>query len=63
MNDILNDKLSLDKHGTALARIKEIEKVIKDQGDEIIWIITTRDTNPMIDCVAIPMSMKDIKNK
>ena len=44
-----------------IKRIKELEKIVKDQGDELIFIVTTEKTNPMRDKTAPPMSMENIK--
>jgi len=53
---------TLEEKNAMMKRMQEIEQSIKKQGDEIIWIITTRDTNPMKDKCAPPMSQEDIKN-
>jgi len=47
-----------------MKRLEALEKIIKDQGDELIFIVTTRDTNPLVEgkTCAPPMSEKDIKN-
>lgn len=45
----------------AYVLMQTIEKYIKAHGDEITFIVTTRDTNPMKECTAPPMSEKDIK--
>lgn len=57
---LLNDHLGLEEHQTALARIKEIEQQVKSKGDEIIFIVTTRDTNPMKKKTAPAMTMDNI---
>ena len=54
MVDLMNDNLSVAVRDKALDRMKVIEKTIKDQGDELIFIVTTRDTNPMKDKTAPP---------
>jgi len=51
----INLKLEPYQRIDAIARLKEIEEVIKEKGDEIIFIVTTRDTNPMPNKTAPPM--------
>ena len=41
-------------------KIHVVEEQVKDQGDELVIIVTTRDTNPYKS--APPMTMEDIKN-
>ena len=43
-----------------LSRIQEIEQYLKTRGDEIMVIVTTKNTNPMTDNCAPPMSMENI---
>ena len=56
----INLKLEPYQRVAAINRLKEIEYIIKEQGDEIIFIVTTKDTNNHES--APPMSMEDIKN-
>lgn len=60
--DAVNTRLSKIARDNAVRTMKKIEDSVKAQGDEIIWIITTRDTNPMKDKTAPPMSEKDIQS-
>jgi len=39
--------LDLDVRLQNIARLKDLETLIKAQGDELIFIVTTRDTNPL----------------
>ncbi len=50
--------LNLELRLNHIARLKTIEDSIKEQGDEIIFIVTTRDTNPMSEKTAPPMEIK-----
>ncbi len=61
LSDVVNDKLSQVTRDASLFTMKKIEASIKSQGDEIIWIITTRNTNPMKDKTAPPMSQEDLE--
>lgn len=44
-----------------IIRMKELEEIVKAQGDELSTIVTTVKTNPMKDKCALPMTMENIK--
>jgi len=58
----INKALSIDEGIENIKRMKELENIVKEQGDELIFIVTTRDTNPMKEKTAAPMTMEKIKN-
>ncbi|KKN76207.1 hypothetical protein LCGC14_0372330 [marine sediment metagenome] len=58
---LLEPSLTLEERNIALSYLNDLEDHIKKQGDKMIFIVTTRDTNPMKECTAPPMSEKDIK--
>ncbi len=58
--NIENFSLSGKERMDNLARMKQIEQYFKSQNDEIMVIVTTRETNPIDHLVASPMSMEDI---
>jgi len=62
IRDLIGTKLNMIERHNAKGRLKQLEDKIKTQGDELIFIVTTRDTNPMKEKTAPPMSAKDIKN-
>lgn len=45
-----------------LKRLKELEQYMKSQNDELIFIVTTKKTNPIPYKTASPMNMENIKN-
>jgi len=49
-------------HFKIIIRMKELEEIVKSQGDELSIIVTTVKTNPMKDKSAPPMTMEKIKN-
>lgn len=51
----INLKLKSNERIEAINRLKELEEIIKKEGDEIIFIVTARDTNPMPGKTAPPM--------
>jgi len=60
--DAINLKLFEGKRYDAIIRLQELEKIVEQDGDKIIFIVTTRNTNPLKDKCASPMSEEDIKN-
>jgi len=62
IKDLLNKDMNEQGRMTTLQRIKLLEESIKEQGDELIFIVTTTKTNPIIDYCAIPMGMQEIEN-
>jgi len=60
LRDAINTQLNKVTRDNAVRTLKKIEDNIKSQGDEIIWIITTRDTNPMKDATAPPMDKENV---
>jgi len=57
--ECINYKLSDMQRRMTYHRLQEIEKIVKDTGDEIQIIITTKNTNRILS--ALPMSMEDIE--
>ncbi len=55
--DAINLKLKPSERIEAINKLKELEQIIKKEGDEIIFIVTTRDSNPMLDKTATPMEV------
>ena len=61
IQDLLNKDMNDQGKMTTLQKIKLLEDSIKDQDDELIFIVTTRDTNPMKEKTAAPMTKDNIK--
>lgn len=56
----INSSLTDEEHRQNIEKLKIIEAQVRQQNDEIIFIVTTKNTNPMTDNCASPMSMEDI---
>lgn len=62
ITDLLNKDMNEQGQMTTLQHIKLLEESIKNQGDELIFIVTTKNTNPMKEKTAAPMTMENIKS-
>jgi len=56
LKNCINDHLSDLTRLSNITRIKELEQIIKDQDDKIIFIVTTEKTNPFPEKCADPMA-------
>ncbi len=50
-----------ENYNKIIGEIKQMEQTMKSKNDELIFIITTTETNPLKDRTAKPMNSKDIK--
>lgn len=63
LNQLTSGLLTESSILKTIAKMKTLENEVKLQGDELMYIVTTRYTNPLVvgETCAPPMTEKDIK--